>query len=75
MGDANGAGNEVWEQRQASVRGKKNRVARIERRIQGSLDARNIYFRIFDEGMVTVDEDSCGGEEEKNSDLFGARSS
>ena len=56
------------------VRGKKAPVVRIESRIQGLLDPRNVYFPIFDIGVVTVDEDGCGGEKEKDSDLFGARS-
>ena len=56
------------------VRGKKTPVVRIEGRVHGLLDARNVYFPIFDIGVVTVDEDGCGGEKVKDSDLFGARS-
>lgn len=56
------------------VRGKKAWVVRIEGRVHGLLDARDVYFPVFDVGVVTVDEDACGGEKEKDSDLFGARS-
>jgi hypothetical protein len=47
------------------VRGKKGRILRVETGVEDSFDSGNVYLGILDAGMVTMDQDSHGGEEEE----------
>jgi hypothetical protein len=69
MSDPHKTGNQVGEKRQSGMGNEKLGVEWIECRIQNSLDARNINFRVFNIGVVTVHKNGSSGQKEESGDL------